>query len=403
MSWGILLDGDDRQHANAAVRAILAALADRAVKRCDLNGAAGLACLFAYAGDERHTHRGAEHLDAATAALETSIAATGLWSGIAGVRFAIAHLADAGDAAVVLAAIDRALLEALAIERWNASYDLIGGLCGIGVAALESGRTADAIALRVLDHLEALAERHPHGVTWFTPPERLPAWQRERCPSGHHNLGLAHGVPGVIALLARYLELGLAVERARPLLRAAVAWLLAAVPTRTPRRFPPWLGEVDTTAARLAWCYGDPGVTIALLRAARALSDSAIEAEARTLARAMATCSLDDAGVADTGLCHGAAGLAHVLNRLYQATGDAIVGDAARRWFARLLAMRRPGDGLAGFRTLRIVDGTDAWIEDASLLTGVTGVALALLAATTELEPRWDCVLACDVAPLESA
>lgn len=409
MSWRVLLDDDERQRANAVVIEIVAQLATFDAESTGLNGGAGRACLLAYAAhaaadDAGEAQRGAEHLDAAMASLGTTVVGTGLWSGMAGVRFAIAHLADGEEAAEALVVIDAALVEALATAPWTGSYDLISGLCGIGAAALEGGAAADVILLRVLDHLESLAQRPEHGITWFTPPERLPEWQRGIYPAGHYNLGLAHGVPGVIALLSGYLEAGIAVERVRPLLRGAVAWLLAAAPPHSPRRFPAWLGErVSAKPARLAWCYGDAGATIALLRAARALGDADWEAEAHRLARAMAVCSFDDAQVADTGICHGAAGLAHIFNRLYQATGDELLGNASRRWLARLLAMRRPGEGIAGFRTLRLDEGVEVWVDDTSVVGGVTGIGLVLLAATGDVEPCWDRAFLCDVAPLVPA
>ena len=44
-------------------------------------------------------------------------------------------------------------------------------------------------------------------------------------------------------------------------------------------------------------------------------------------------------GVVDAGLCHGAAGLGHVFNRLFQATGEQRLALAAREWFSVALDM----------------------------------------------------------------
>src|SRR5262245_54905738 len=55
------------------------------------------------------------------------------------------------------------------------------------------------------------------------------------------------------------------------------------------------------------------------------------------------------AGVIDAGLCHGAAGLAHIFHRLHRATGDVRLAGAARRWFARTLEMRHSRRGFGGF------------------------------------------------------
>jgi hypothetical protein len=48
----------------------------------------------------------------------------------------------------------------------------------------------------------------------------------------------------------------------------------------------------------------------------------------------------------------------------------------------RRLSGRQPGD-----------NGALTWLPDAGLLTGSAGVALALLAAITSLEPTWDRML----------
>src|SRR5207249_5401263 len=93
------------------------------------------------------------------------------------------------------------------------------------------------------------------------------------------------------------------------------------------------------------------------------------------------------------GLCHGAVGLAHLCNRFYQASGDAAFAEAARTWFARTLAMRRP-EGVGGFPAWR---GDDGYKPIANLLEGATGVGLALAGAIAPTEPSWDRLLLCEV------
>ena len=80
-----------------------------------------------------------------------------------------------------------------------------------------------------------------------------------------------------------------------------------------------------------------------------------------------------------------------------------MIGDAARRWYMRLLAMRRPGEAVAGFPARNHVAGADVWTADESVSMGAAGVGLVLVAATTELEPSWDRALLCGVPPLERA
>ena len=69
----------------------------------------------------------------------------------------------------------------------------------------------------------------------------------------------------------------------------------------------------------------------------------------------------------DSGLCHGAAGVGHLFNRLYQASGDPALAEAARFWFDRALAQYQPGEGIGGvtITAKRLSDGatftTKSW------------------------------------------
>src|SRR4029450_12216233 len=87
--------------------------------------------------------------------------------------------------------------------------------------------------------------------------------------------------------------------------------------------------------ARSAWCYGDPGIAAALLLAARGVGDAGWEQTAVALACRAAERPASDTGVVNANFCHGAAGLAHLYNRMYQATGEPTLGRAALYWLAR--------------------------------------------------------------------
>ena len=281
-----------------------------------------------------------------------------LHGGLAGIGWTIAHLASGAEAATI--AISRALR-----SRFG-NYDLIEGSTGAGVFALEAGD--DELARAVLDHLEAWSVRR-----WFTRPDELVESEREVAPTGYTNLGMAHGVPGAIALLARFVHRGIEPARSRSILDAAVE-VVAGVPSPYLLWLPPPAGE----SRRLAWCYGDLGVAVALVGAGVYASHTRAYERGLELARGAASWTI---GVNETGLCHGIAGVAHLFNRLAQATGDAVLDSAARNWFARLLARTdEPRDG--------------------SFLLGRAGIALALHAATTDIEPAWDRLLLADLPPL---
>jgi lantibiotic modifying enzyme len=426
--WRALLDRELRRQALEVAAGIAEALRDpppvwvpggqpgaaqeQAVEDGSLaGGRAGLAVLFAYLAQARSEPGDADlavrFLNEAIEAVAAVPMSDGLYGGFTGIAWAVAHIQEQLGLPAEedpSQAIDGALLDSLDRSPWPGEYDLISGLVGLGVYALERlpRPTAQACLERAIARLGEIAERSAEGITWFTPPERLPDWQRERCPQGYYNLGLAHGVPGVIALLGGACAAGVARTEAQPLLEGAVEWLLRQkLPEGAGSTFSSWAGPgVEQDASRLAWCYGDVGASAALLCAAQCMGELRWEQEAAAIAWGAAERPPDQSGIVDAGLCHGAAGLGHLFNRMFQATGEPALGGAARFWLERTLAMRQPGEGVGGYLAWAPDEPGDVkWAADPGFLTGAAGIALALLAAATPVEPAWDRVLLVSVPP----
>jgi hypothetical protein len=215
---------------------------------------------------------------------------------------------------------------------------------------------------------------------------------------------MAHGIAGVIAFLSELDARRIERARVRPLLRGAIQWLHAQrLPPSAGAAFPRWVNPGDSTTrapSRVSWCYGDLGISVALYSAGRNCGVATWERDAVALALAASRRTGTRAGVQDATLCHGAAGNGHLFNRLYQCTGVAEFRGAAVAWFEEALEYWRPGTGIGGFRTWtgspRLdIAGSRGWLNDPGILTGSAGIALALLAATSRREPRWDRFMLC--------
>jgi lantibiotic biosynthesis protein len=313
-----------------------------------------------------------------------------LKTGFTGVAWAAAHLAARAGASAegVTAPADQALIDGLERGAWRSGFELVSGVCGVGVYALErlpapAGRRLLEL---VVEELRRLSEPADPGVTWLARPEHLHPDTRARAPRGYHDLGLAHGVPGPVGVLAGGLAAG--IPGCAELLDGAVAWLEAqALPEDDVSLLPYGIGKgANPASARLAWCYGDPGAAAALLLAARA-GHAPAEALARRAIEKIAVRRDATAGVHGASLCHGTAGLAHMCGRL-----DPVLAHIARRWIAATLALRQPGAGPCGYSVLEPGDaGTVAGdVQGIGLLGGIAGVALALVAAASDTEPAWD-------------
>ncbi|HEX7318360.1 MAG TPA: lanthionine synthetase C family protein [Pyrinomonadaceae bacterium] len=390
-----------RRRALASVNEIAAALSMHARReRLDASlagGHAGLAVACAYLaragfGDRRGA---AKHLKRAARIASARNAGPSLHEGDTGVAWAATHLTkEFSDFATanINATVDTLLTEQLARSSRRGDYDLISGLVGFGVYALERLPEPAAVKClrRVVDRLEECAVRRPEGITFQTPTTHAARGRRSEII---YDLGVAHGAGGVVAFLGGVCASGVACAKARPLLEGVARWLLKQK-MRDVRRgcFPYFVGpHIRRKRARLAWCYGDAGLAASLLVAARGAGESVWEREALKLARGAAERGAERSGVVDATLCHGAAGVGHVFNRIFQMTGEDWSRRASSFWFARALEMRRPGEGVGGFLTFQRDElGEAHMVADAGLLEGAAGIALALLAASTADEPSWD-------------
>ncbi|HXO21501.1 MAG TPA: lanthionine synthetase C family protein [Thermoanaerobaculia bacterium] len=430
--WEPLLTGDSAAEARRAVTVIAAELPaslgwmptgvpELAWRTPLASGHAGQALFYAYLALDGSHRKGGEGGASETALdlLDQAIAGAarvpmneGFYQGFTGIAWTSEHLRgrlfeeeDGGDPNL---AVDELLLTALAASPWPGEYDLLGGLVGIGIYALERLPRPSAVACleRVVERLAERAER-PAGEgarwAWFSPPEALAAHKRERHPAGRYDLGLAHGAAGVIALLGAACRAGVAAAEADELLRGAVPWLLeralpaSAAGLRFPLSYAP---DAPFAAGRLAWCYGDLGIASALAIAGEGAGEPAWRRAAIEIAKGAAACPLADSKVVDAGLCHGAAGAGHLFHRLYRATGEETLAAAARAWLERALAMREPGRGIAGFRSwVNSAEEPADWRDDAGFLTGAAGVGLALLAAVSPVEPEWDRAMLLSLRP----
>lgn len=438
-AWEPILDGESAAAAGEIIAAISEALetyASTGHRRFD----PGRALLHAYLAKETSD---AEEASRAFAILEGAIDAIadarspGLYGGFTGIAWLTMHLqrelaalageasgersdnagddvgadavddasaGDTGDDGDSCSDVDSVLLAHVRAGDFRGDYDLIHGLVGIGVYALErlERPSGHELAELVVRRLAELAEETPAGTTWFTQPERLVPHQRAVAPEGYYNVGLAHGVPGVVAFLAHAHRAGIAPSTTSALLDGAFAWVVAQqLPTGAGARYPAWVANgVTPKASRCAWCYGGLGIASALLVAANSTGKDAWRAEALKIASMEAERPFDSSGCVDAGLCHGAAGNAHLFNRMFQATGEPRLRDAARSWLARAIELRTPNAGIAGYRSWAPADPKNlevlGWVDDTSFLTGAAGIALALLAAKGTTVPRWDRLLLCD-------
>ena len=344
---------------------------------------------------------------AARAVEQKGCPSLGLFGGLSGFAYAALTLSRNGTRyRRLLTRIDHSLLPQMhtltresRVHRTGMAvsiFDLISGLTGIGAYLLARGeQTGDFDApAAVIRALMAITAGESSLPRWYTPPGFVadPAQVRHQ-PYGSLNCGLAHGIPGPLSLMALAVSSGMTMKGLDERVAQLANWLIAQrLDSNWGITWPSMIalnsdGRASSAIpSRTAWCYGSPGVARSLWLAGNALGnqnlcDTAIEAMA-SVYRTPHT----ERGVDSPTLCHGLAGLLQITLRFAHDTRDVLFTEAARELVEQILSAYEP-DTIVGMRDIE-PDGRR--VERAGLLTGASGVALALLAAATDIEPTWD-------------
>ena len=274
----------------------------------------------------------------------------------------------------------------------NNNYDFLHGALGIVLYFLSNNdEPSDTYISRFIDAFEQKAVPTPgNGLKWLS----ILDYKTEK---KGYNISMSHGIASIIAMLSKIYKRGINKEKTKHLLEGAMNYLLQQ---KLPEGkfvsvFPNLALESmeNLYPSRLAWCYGDLGISVAIWHASQALGRKDWEEEAKNiLLHSAKRRDLKENGVVDAGLCHGTAGIAHIFNRMYGYTGMEELKEASDYWFEQTLKMARFEDGLAGFKAWQ---GTErGWVNEPGLLEGIAGIGLAMISAVSDIEPAWDeCLL----------
>lgn len=418
--------------AGAVVDAIAERLADpgridfpsgRARPRSSLDRYCGVALLYAELGrvDSAYRTVAHRHLAEANRTLDRH-GHHSLYDGVPALAFAAAISARTdGEYAKLLAGLDESVFRVarVLLDEENARIragkaaenfmktDVISGLAGIGRYLLKRSTVsaeADALVREVCAYYGALVRPITHNG------RPAPGWCSETDPasgdrgSGNLNLGMAHGIPGPLALLAAAWRSGVRVGGHAETVETIVDFLIEWSDVDEYGRYWPAMLTLDEYAgrperlsrSRNAWCYGSPGVARAIQLAGLAFGRDDWIGFARDAARDMFRMPGELWGVRDSCLCHGWSGLLHVIARMDADDPRCELGAARDRLAERTVASFEP-DLPYGYRRA-FGPGPDDFCDAPGFLTGAAGIALALHAYRTDPRPAsgWDIALLVD-------
>lgn len=269
----------------------------------------------------------------------------------------------------------------------DCSFDLIHGLAGVTVLArVCSSGARDALLDCCWQALVRTAgSGKKPGFSWIA--DARPSASSDNGA----DLGLAHGVPGVIAAFSAAATQSWNRPEVLEALKRGGAWL-AAHSGATYR-----VG--DSKHARLAWCYGHPSYAIAYFWLA-ALHPEFGPLAAQSARESLRVRQLDHHAIIDACLCHGEAGWGYLASRFGQACSQ----ERSAFLSAAHTSLEAVRHQLGASSALKLPHFMPAagWVELDTLLEGMPGVSLAMVSLDEPVLRAWEMPMLLDFPALEA-
>lgn len=372
-----------------------------------LSGYSGAALFYAYyynlTGKKKHLQKVHEVMLKSIEALSEEELILSHCSGVAGIAWCIQHLMQAGFAEGdgmqdIFEEVDDVLGNFMEADLRDNNYDFLHQGLGIALYFLERvpHPAAEKYLTEVVMQLERTAVENEHGISW---KDHFSRTSKELENRDCFNLGLAHGIPAIIAILGVIYEKGIAADTAQKLIDRSVAWLLAIQNEPEPgltSLYPSLVGMSNEALhgkqSRLGWCYGDLSIAVAVWNAGlRTKNQQYRQAAYNIFEHTLHHRDTKNGSVNDACFCHGSAGIAQIFHRASLASGDPLLSRGADQWIRQTLQMNTWEDGLAGYKFYNNPSYENCY----NLLEGITGIGLTLIASLDkDTDPAWDrCLL----------
>lgn len=275
-------------------------------------------------------------------------------------------------------------------------YDVISGLAGIGAYALDSlysiemRRLLEKILIILIRITENIYIKGHFVPGWYVQKEDLYLEEDKiDYPNGNFNLGLSHGITGILAILSKAKLEGVVVEGQITAINKVAKWLKDK--RQQKEGFLYWdtvvsfieetsLEKEDHDLTQDSWCYGSPGVARTLFQAGKALDNSelmefAYESYCSIFSRSISSWSLHSPT-----FCHGISGLLMVTESMYQDTKSLEVKKWRIKILEKLVHFYDSGN-LFGYKEVIKYKSINRKEDQFGLLNGVSGIILTLLSA----------------------
>lgn len=264
----------------------------------------------------------------------------------------------------------------------DGNYDFLHGALGIiyYFLSLESYRKDNVFFNGVIDNFLAYSiNNNDHIIYW-----------EDKFNGLSSNVSLAHGMSSIVLILSYMYKMNINKDQLIEPITKAINFILSQKNHTNEKSCYPNINQEDNfTEPRLAWCYGDLGIGIALYQVGCILErQDLIDESISIFLSAEKRRELIGNRVFDACFCHGCAGISHMYKRMYFNTHIKSFQDTSNYWLSKIIEFSEFSNGLVRFKTYS--EG-GLILSDKSLLDGISGIGMVLMSSLlNERGSSWD-------------
>lgn len=285
-------------------------------------------------------------------------------------------------------------------------YDLMSGIGGIGLYLLNQLHCSKCLSVlkKILTICVALTEKREiwgyHLQGWYVPQHyQFTESDKEIYRKGNFNLGVSHGIPGILGLLSLALLKEVKVEKQKEAIKTIVDWIFQK--RKTNKGISYWPNRISFDEEILgqqnelsdcsveAWCYGSPGICRMLFLAGKALKEQEIQRQAQNIFFTLFDRDDFKQTYYTPTFCHGLAGMLTLTKLMVRDSSNKEYNKKIKEIEDKLFSYYNPQSNF-GFKNHEIhshnlltsnhfSNQSITERENIGLLSGVSGVLLSLI------------------------
>lgn len=357
-----------------------------------------------YLNDSKYVDKGSEVLMDCVNKINNGFSQLTYCNGISGFGWVLDHLKQEQfieiDTDSLLTQFDDHLKELMLTDLKNENYEFLYGAVGNAYYFLNRYKNTQSTSLKE-NYKNILLEFLSELLSTATKVgnDKI-VWRSVLNPKINikgYNLGLAHGVSGIIGILSKLHAYDDFKNVTELLLSQAINYILSCK-NKDASAFSFFPNSISNTKkgigkSRLAWCYGDLGIGSMLWNASIVLNDNELKKEALTVLRHAAKRKTEEqTWVNDAMICHGAFGNALLFKRIYKNTKEELFKETANFWFETGINMIHYEKDDYHVQDWKIKKNN--WNSSSSLIEGAAGIGLIIVDFLADFDSNWDeCLL----------